>query len=106
MLSFRHTKQTSKMSRTQPLNIPPDDFINYIAYVEKRFRRLFSNLYDINKISKDEFLKISPIGSGPGILYGNSKVHKPVVDNMPKFRPILSGINTPGYNLAKFLIPI
>ena len=25
---------------------------------------------------------------------------------MPKFRPILSAINTPGYNLAKFLIPI
>ena len=25
---------------------------------------------------------------------------------MPKFRPVLSAINTPGYNLAKFLIPI
>ena len=25
---------------------------------------------------------------------------------MPKFRPILSAINAPGYNLAKFLIPI
>ena len=24
---------------------------------------------------------------------------------MPKFKPILSAINTPGYNLAKFLIP-
>ena len=25
---------------------------------------------------------------------------------MPKFRPILSAINTPGYNLAKFFISI
>ena len=25
---------------------------------------------------------------------------------MPKFRPILSAINTPGYNSAKFFIPI
>ena len=25
---------------------------------------------------------------------------------MPKFRPILSAINTPGYNVGKFLIPI
>ena len=25
---------------------------------------------------------------------------------MPKFRPILSAINTPGYKLAKFLVPI
>ena len=29
-----------------------------------------------------------------------------VVDNLPKFRLILSAINTPGYNLTKFLIPI
>ena len=47
-----------------------------------------------------------PVGSRSGILYGNPKAHKPVADNMPKFRPILSAINTPGYNLAKFLIPI
>ena len=25
---------------------------------------------------------------------------------MPEFRPFFSAINTPGYNLAKFLIPI
>ena len=29
-----------------------------------------------------------------------------VVDNLPKFRLILSAINTPGYILTKFLIPI
>ena len=40
------------------------------------------------------------------MLYSNPKVHKPVVDNMTKFRPILSAINTRGYNFAKFLIPI
>ena len=34
------------------------------------------------------------------------KVHKPVVDNMPKFRQIISAVYTPGYNLAKFLIAI
>ena len=56
-------------------------------------------------MSKDEFLKICPVGSKPGILYSKSKVHKPVVDNMPKFRPILSAINTPEYNLGKFWIP-
>ena len=88
------------------LNIPPEDYINYIVNVEKKFRKFFNNLYDNNKISKDELLKICPVDCRPGILYGNPKVHKPVVDNMPKFRPILSAINTPGYNLAKFLIPI
>ena len=47
-----------------------------------------------------------PLVSRSGILYGNPKAHKPVADNMPKFRPILSAINTPGYNLAKFLISV
>ena len=47
-----------------------------------------------------------PVGSRPGILYSNPKAHKPVVDNVPKFRPILSSINTPRYNLAKFLTPV
>ena len=36
----------------------------------------------------------------------NPKIHKPVVNNLLKFRLILSAINTPGYNLAKFLILI
>ena len=96
----------SDSSKFIPLNIPPEDYINYIVNVEKKFRKLLNNLYDNNKISKDELLKISPVGSRSGILYGNPKVDKPVVDNMSKFRPILSAINTSGYNLAKFLIPI
>ena len=35
-----------------------------------------------------------------------TKVHKPVINNCPKFRPILSTIGTPTYKLAKFLVPI
>ena len=88
------------------LNIPPEVYINYVVNVEKKFRRLFNNLSDNNKISKDELLKICPVGSRPGILYGNPKVHKPVVDNIPKFRPIISAINIPRYNLTKFFMPI
>ena len=50
--------------------------------------------------------KICPKGSRPGIFYGNPKTHKPAVNNLPKFRPILSAVNTPGYNIAKFFIPV
>ena len=64
------------------------------------------DLLDNDKISKDEYDKICPKGSRPGMLNGNPKIHKLVVNNLPKFRPILSAINTPGYNSAKFLIPI
>ena len=58
------------------------------------------------KFQKKEYEVIYPRGSRPGILYGSPKVHKPVIDNCPKFRPILSTIGTPTYKLAKFLVPI
>ena len=39
------------------------------------------------------------------ILCCNPKVHKAVVNNTPKFWPILSWIKTPTYLLAKYLNP-
>ena len=36
----------SDSSKFIPLNIPPEDYINYIVNVEKKFRKLFNNLYD------------------------------------------------------------
>ena len=55
----------SGSSKFIPLNIPPEDYINYIANVEKKFRKLFNNLYVNNKINKDELLKFCPVGSRP-----------------------------------------
>ena len=52
------------------------------------------------------FKSICPIGTHPGILYGLPKIHKIVIDNNLKFRPILSAIDTPVYKLAKLLVPI
>ena len=39
-------------------------------------------------------------------MYGSCKVHKASVGNCPPFRPILSALKNPTYNLAKFLVPI
>ena len=67
----------------------------------RKNKQLFKNLLDtdkIDKISKDEYDKACPKVSKPGTLYGNPKIHKPVVNNLPKFRPILSAIITPEYN--------
>ena len=58
------------------------------------------------KISEKEFDSICSVGTTPEILYGNPKVHQTVINNTPKFRPILSAINTPTYSLAKLLNPI
>ena len=44
--------------------------------------------------------------SQPGIMYGLSKIHKPLVNSFPKLRPILSAINTGTYKWAKFFVPL
>ena len=96
----------SDSNKFAQLNITPDKYLNYIINNEKKFKQLFKDLLDDYKISKDECDKICPKGSRPGIPYDNPKIHKPVVNNLSKFRPILSAINTPGYDIIKFLIPI
>ena len=96
----------SNSNKFIPLNITPDKYLNYIINIEKKFKQLSKDSLDNDKSSKDEYDKICPKGSRPGMLNGSPKIHKPVVDNLLKFRPILSTTNTPGYNLAKFLIPI
>ena len=43
-------------------------------------------------------------GSGPGILYGAPKIHKPNFSTEFPFRPIFAAYNTASYKLAKFLV--
>ena len=47
-----------------------------------------------------------PQGSQPEVLYGLSKIHKPLVNNIPKVRPTLSTLNAGTYEWAKFFIPL
>ena len=52
----------------------------------EKFKQLFKNSLDNNKIRKNEYDKIYPKGSSPEILCGNPKIHKPVVNKLPKLR--------------------
>ena len=45
------------------ISSPSEDYTNYIINVEKKLRKLFNNLYDNNKISKDKLLKLCAVGS-------------------------------------------
>ena len=47
---------------------------------------------------------VKPVGTRLGIMYRNYKVHKQQIDSCPPFRGILSALQTPTYNLAKFLV--
>ena len=60
----------SDSNRFFQLNITPGKYLNYIINIEKKFRRLFKDLLDNDNISKDEYDKICPKSSRPGILYG------------------------------------
>ena len=88
--------------------LPTDEakWLNYIFNLENKLKDRFKVLKNEEKISEKESDNICPVGTSPAILYGNSKVHKTVVNNTPKFRPILSAINPPSYSLAIYLNPI
>ncbi|XP_057292667.1 uncharacterized protein LOC130621400 [Hydractinia symbiolongicarpus] len=87
------------------LNIPPGKDINYIINIENRLRNSYRSLLNNSYIDETTYKKLCPSGSNPGVLYGLAKVHKPCVNGVPKFRPILSAIGTPTYKLANFLVP-
>ena len=100
------TSLLSDNSKFIQLNIDKSKWLNYIVNLEKKLKEHFKTLDNNNKTSEDEFKNIWPTGTHPGISYENPKVRKIVNDNIPKFRPILSAIGTPVYELAKFLVPI
>ena len=54
-------------------------------------------------MTNELYEKLRPVGTQPSVLYGLGKIHKPLVENIPKLRPILSAINTPTYNLSQYL---
>ena len=57
-------------------------------------------------IGEDLYKSLYPQGPQPGIMYGSSKIHKPLVNDFPKLRPILSALNTGTYKWAKFFVPL
>ena len=96
-------RASSYFDKFVQLNITPEKYLNHIVNVEKKSKQLFRNLLDNDKISKDEYDKICPKGSRLGVFYGYPKIHKPVVNSFPKFRMVLSAINTTGYNSFWYL---
>ena len=88
------------------LQFDHDKELNYVLNLEKKIVNVLKDLNKKEEITEVDYNHLYPCGSRPGILYGMAKVHKPVADRCPSFRPILSAINTPSYKLAKFLVPL
>ena len=55
------------------------DDLKYILDKEQEINKFLTKLVEV--ITADEKKKIHPCGSAPGILYGNCKIHKKMLEN-------------------------
>ena len=62
-----------------------DAFINVLGNQEKRIGTIFKNLVYSNSMSKEMRQFVKPVGTRPGIMYGNCQVHQQQVDDCPHF---------------------
>jgi len=96
----------SDNSKFKFADIKNGNVLRYLVNVRESYKSFLNGLLAKGKISQQTFYKVEPVGHKPGILYGLAKVHKSLVNGIPKMRPILSAIGTAGYGLSKFLVPI
>ena len=99
----RLNKMLSDSSKFKKLNVKSGKEINFLLQQENRLTYFLKKVK--RSISEQLYKELYPRGSQPGIMYGLSKIHKPLINNFPKLRPILSAINTATYSWAKFLFP-
>ena len=88
----RMTEILSDIDKFKKLIVKPAKELNLLL---KHEDKLVSFLKGIKKyIGEDLYKSLYLEGSEPGIMYGSSKIHKPLVNGFPKLRPILSALNT------------
>ena len=82
--------------------------LRHIIDMEETIKHVLDDLLQSGYLSEEDYQKMKPTGSRPGIMYGLCKVHKGITVGslVPPFRPILSAIRTCSYSLAKFFVPI
>ena len=90
-------------SKFKKLNIQPGKDYNHIHNQELKIINELKSLKKRGSITKGTYDKLFPCGTVPSVMYGLSKVHKPVVNNKPKLRPILAAINSSTYNISQYL---
>ena len=91
-------------TKFQRLEIGENKQLYFLITSEKNLKDIIKPLFQ--NATKKKHDSVYQTELRPGILYASAKVHKPVIDYCPSFRPILSAIVIPIHNLAKFLVPI
>ena len=91
---------TSKFKR---LRIKKGCDYNHIANQEIRISKALRDIRNRGAMLEALYQDLNPTGTQPSVMYGLSKIHKPTVNNVPNFRPILSAVNSPTYKLSKYM---
>ena len=100
----RMQEMVDDTTKFEQLNVKSGKDYNFMKKEKTTVDSLLSELVDKQSISEAEREKLSPNGPNPARLYGLPKIHKPPVDGLPKYRPIISQIGSPTYKIAKFLL--
>ena len=88
--SYLKSVETLLKDSSKFKNIPVacDKDLNYIINSDKRSTNLLEKLKNKNAIHEETYNKLGPVGSKPRIFCGSNKVHKPLINGLPPFRPI------------------
>ena len=100
----RMNEMLSDSSEFKKLKLKPGKEINFLLHQEDRVTNFLKRVK--RPISKQLYKELYPRGSQPGIIYGLSKIHKPLINNFPKLCAILLAINTVTYGWTKFFVPL
>ena len=100
----RMQEMVDDASKFEKVSVQEGKDYNQMIKETKEVDSLLSELLTKHAISADQREKLSPKGPNPARLYGLPKIHKPPVDGLPKYRPIISQIGSPTYQIAKFLL--
>ena len=74
--------------------------------LEDKINNFLLKLRKMGHISQQLYNDLHASGSGPGILYGLPKVHKPLFLDNCLYRPIFAAYNVASYKISKFLVDI
>ena len=96
----------SDSSKFSQVFVRKDKQSNFIVTDEKHITDVLKDFKKSEVISETVYKKLKRRGSRFDSFYGLCKVSKQLVDNCPTFGPVMSAVETPTYNLAKFLVPL
>ena len=91
-------------SKFEKVSVSEGKDYNFMVSQTKEVDELLAELLAKHSITQAARDQLSPNGPNPARLYGLPKIHKPPLDGLPKFRPIISQIGSPTYHIAKFLL--